>query len=683
MAHTCNYVHQAALGLQHAHEHGMIHRDIKPGNLMLAKQGNRGVVKVLDFGLAKVTSEGAVDGGLTHEGQMLGTPDYIAPEQISNARHADIRADIYSLGCTLYYLLTGQPPFRGDSLYDILQAHHSMDATPLNLVRPEVPVEVAAIVSKMMAKEPQRRFREPKEVAQALKPFFKSGNVAVQEQRAEVSRAGHTGLDRPASRPVSTSTHPATLDEGPVVRPNPAAESSAPVVPWQSLIDTGLTERSRGTTPAVSQMWRRPSVAVGAVLLGSLIAGIIIWVRTTNGTIELVNLPGDAEVFVDDNKVKVTWPGGGKPAFITVKPGEHTVTVEKDGLQVDGREVTIRVGGSLQLTVRRIPPAGSRSEKDGVNDRTARSDVARAPTVIDEREPDQVPENRKGLQEPLISTPANPNTDPVAPAFDRNQFRIVVGEGQWQRREDELLGTNDGTIQYPIVLFGDGRWTDYDFTVKAMRVAGSDGFALLFRSTGDKDCIVAAFSMLGNQLVHAGAIPAGRICEAQSFMHGQRNVLQTHDLHVVDEVWYTARVRVRGSHSECFLGDGERDVKVFEFDDPAHPSGRVGLQFSRSKYRFKDIKVTSADGKVLWRGHPRSAGHRPSRLARGKPLPNENQERCQGSLQGPNDRRLPPPTVSSPVRCGWRIRAGTHSRSWSARGNDSRPGSWLPKKFAR
>jgi serine/threonine protein kinase len=79
---------------------------------------------------------------------MLGTPDFIAPEQIRNARDADIRADIHSLGCTLYYLLTGGPPFRGASLYDILQAHHSMDARPLNMARPEVPVELAALVAK-------------------------------------------------------------------------------------------------------------------------------------------------------------------------------------------------------------------------------------------------------------------------------------------------------------------------------------------------------------------------------------------------------------------------------------------------------------------------------------------------------------------------------------------------------
>ena len=79
------------------------------------------MIKVLDFGLAKVKSEGAVDGGLTHEGQMLGTPEYVAPEQTIDARKADIRADIYSLGCTLYYLLTGDAPFQATSLYELLQ----------------------------------------------------------------------------------------------------------------------------------------------------------------------------------------------------------------------------------------------------------------------------------------------------------------------------------------------------------------------------------------------------------------------------------------------------------------------------------------------------------------------------------------------------------------------------------
>ena len=207
VANACNYLHQATLGLQHAHESGMVHRDIKPGNLMLSRQGNQAVVKVLDFGLAKVIREAPTDGALTQEGQMLGTPDFIAPEQIADARRADIRADIYSLGCTLYYLLTARPPFQGTSLYDILQAHHSMEATPLNLASPEVPIELAAVVGKMMAKNPERRFQTPKEVAQALKPFFKKGHALSPGSGPLVSQMGEreSKQARPKGDPSRTS----------------------------------------------------------------------------------------------------------------------------------------------------------------------------------------------------------------------------------------------------------------------------------------------------------------------------------------------------------------------------------------------------------------------------------------------------------------------------------------------
>jgi serine/threonine protein kinase len=177
-SHACYYVHQVALGLQHAHEQGIVHRDIKPGNLILSRIGDRSVVKILDFGLNKVTSDDGADYSLTHQGQMLGTPDYIAPEQTLNAQSVDIRADIYSLGCTLYYLLSGGPPFRGGSLYEVLQAHHSTEAKPLNLVRPELPAELSGIVARMMAKEPEHRFQTPADVARALTPFFKKAIVS-------------------------------------------------------------------------------------------------------------------------------------------------------------------------------------------------------------------------------------------------------------------------------------------------------------------------------------------------------------------------------------------------------------------------------------------------------------------------------------------------------------------------
>src|SRR5215467_3052732 len=137
----------------------MIHRDIKPHNLILSVQNKKHVVKVLDFGLAKATREGDADTDLTGAGRMMGTPDYIAPEQAQDAARADIRADIYSLGCTLYCLLTGQPPFPGLSLMDVLLAHVSTEAKPLNQVRADVPAVLAAVVARMMAKDPAQRFQ--------------------------------------------------------------------------------------------------------------------------------------------------------------------------------------------------------------------------------------------------------------------------------------------------------------------------------------------------------------------------------------------------------------------------------------------------------------------------------------------------------------------------------------------
>ncbi len=175
VARACDYVQQAALGLQHAFEKQMVHRDIKPQNLILARDGERHIVKVLDFGLAKVTRAKNEDTGLTDEGAMLGTPDYVAPEQTLDAANADIRADVYGLGCTLYYLLTGAPPFNGRSRFEVLQAHQSMESKPLNLVRPEVPEELAAVVRKMMAKDPAQRYQTPMALVQALAPFVNEG----------------------------------------------------------------------------------------------------------------------------------------------------------------------------------------------------------------------------------------------------------------------------------------------------------------------------------------------------------------------------------------------------------------------------------------------------------------------------------------------------------------------------
>jgi serine/threonine protein kinase len=236
---ACYFALQAAQGLQHAHERGMIHRDIKPGNLILLRQGKKAIVKILDFGLAKVTSEQRIDGTLTQQGQMLGTPDYIAPEQTLDAQKADIRADIYSLGCTLYHLLTGKPPFQGNSLYEVLQAHHSVNAKPLNLVRPDVPVELASVVAKMMAKEPTRRYQAPAEVVQALKPFLKPGRLT--STKPELSpAASQVGASVKLSPPTADSDNAAIKEPQPAQRWKTLIEPVPPRLAEARAIDKGI-----------------------------------------------------------------------------------------------------------------------------------------------------------------------------------------------------------------------------------------------------------------------------------------------------------------------------------------------------------------------------------------------------------------------------------------------------------
>lgn len=165
ISNACDAIRQAAVGLAHAAERGLVHRDLKPHNLMRTPDG---VVKILDFGLATLTNPQPGDGGLTGANIVLGTPDYIAPEQAEGSRNADVRSDVYSLGCTLYHLLTGQVPYPGESVLKKLDGHRGGEPTPLTRLRPEVPRELAGVVAKMMEKDPQRRYQTPTEVAVAL-----------------------------------------------------------------------------------------------------------------------------------------------------------------------------------------------------------------------------------------------------------------------------------------------------------------------------------------------------------------------------------------------------------------------------------------------------------------------------------------------------------------------------------
>lgn len=174
VARACDYIRQAAEGLQHAYERGLVHRDIKPANLLLARSHDKrsvGVVKILDLGLARLLHPaGSSTGNLTviaGPTTAQGTTDYQAPEQALDFHAADIRADLYSLGCTFYYLLTGRPPFVG-TLAEKLLKHQQAQPTPVSQLRPEVPPKVSAIVDRLLAKRPLDRYQSPAELIREL-----------------------------------------------------------------------------------------------------------------------------------------------------------------------------------------------------------------------------------------------------------------------------------------------------------------------------------------------------------------------------------------------------------------------------------------------------------------------------------------------------------------------------------
>jgi serine/threonine protein kinase/formylglycine-generating enzyme required for sulfatase activity len=196
---ACEIIRQAALGLQHAHERHMVHRDIKPGNLMVAAQRSKGagvvveptragsalpgwpsvpLVKILDFGVARLRPRGR-DGeplaqpslGLTQEGCVVGTPEFMSPEQACDSRGVDIRSDIYSLGCTLYLLLTGRPPFSADTALETMVQHLRHLPRPVDELRPGLPPGLTSVVHRMLAKNAAERYQTPTEVAEALLPW--------------------------------------------------------------------------------------------------------------------------------------------------------------------------------------------------------------------------------------------------------------------------------------------------------------------------------------------------------------------------------------------------------------------------------------------------------------------------------------------------------------------------------
>ncbi|MFM8274880.1 MAG: serine/threonine protein kinase [Gemmata sp.] len=165
-----SYIRQAALGLDYAFRNKLIHRDVKPGNILIDRKG---VARILDMGLARFLNDHSDQLTIKYDDKIvLGTADYVAPEQVANSHSVDIRADVYGLGATFYFLLAGHPPFPTGTVSQKLLWHRTKEPTPVVLIRPEVPEAVAAIIGKMMAKDPKARYQTPAQVVAELEQFL-------------------------------------------------------------------------------------------------------------------------------------------------------------------------------------------------------------------------------------------------------------------------------------------------------------------------------------------------------------------------------------------------------------------------------------------------------------------------------------------------------------------------------
>lgn len=232
---ACDIIRQAAEGLHAAHEAGIVHRDVKPANLMIDRHGS---VKVLDFGLSLLGDDVADEEfslAMIFGHECLGTAFYLPPEQSLDSNKVDARADIYSLGCSLFHAIAGRPPFRMGSnskfktIPAVIAAHRECEPPSIKKYAPDVPDEVAAIIDKMIAKQPENRYASAQEVAQALQPFSKTLPIDVDVKKILSSRVAKARQRYSASQTATShsGTRIGSSRGGSSIRSNPARVDTA------------------------------------------------------------------------------------------------------------------------------------------------------------------------------------------------------------------------------------------------------------------------------------------------------------------------------------------------------------------------------------------------------------------------------------------------------------------------
>ena len=351
VASACEVIRQTSTGLQYAHDQGLIHRDVKPSNLMMEVSPKNGqgsstcektaTVKLLDLGLALFGAASEAVDELTTVGQLMGTLDYMAPEQADDSHDVDARADVYSLGATMFKLLTGTAPYETSDRrtpFQKMKALATVDVPSVRTRQPGLPAEVASIVDRMLLRDPASRFQTAADVAQAVAPFCGGHRLAELTQQAMEQRSHHAPRDEPLSGPVE-SRKPARHK----------TEAAIAVMPEAAAVIKDVPMASRET----SAMWPPRRLITRSVMatLGILIviaAGILIRIKTDNGTLIIECASPDVPVEIrqgTDTVKQLTLLAGENKVTLHSGSYEIVLPAEYDSLTLDAGKFELSRGG--------------------------------------------------------------------------------------------------------------------------------------------------------------------------------------------------------------------------------------------------------------------------------------------------------------------------------------------------
>jgi serine/threonine protein kinase/WD40 repeat protein len=332
---------QAAEGLEYAHKQGIVHRDIKPHNLLLDKSGT---VKILDMGLARLDEQmhkQADDDGLTRSGAVMGTLDYMSPEQAMDTKTADARADIYSLGCTLHFLLTGRPPYEGDSLAAKIVAHRTQPVPSLRAKRKDVSEALDAVFQKMLAKKADARQASASEVVENLSRVVLATSESDAFDLGNGSSQQKPALSADSSAEAIEFTPLDDLSDGYVdvtqrwAAPNSASASANG--PWVRRRKVLLIASSVATTLGML------IVIVGAIVLRTKVGELALNVSESGADVQIIDGTG---------AVKASIRSVTKDLTVPLPPGNYQLRVRKDGYQESSEAFSVASGSKTPIAVK-------------------------------------------------------------------------------------------------------------------------------------------------------------------------------------------------------------------------------------------------------------------------------------------------------------------------------------------